>query len=278
MKPKVFITGIRSGLLSAWWPLMRDAPFEFIGLSRRTEPALEGIRIIQGDLLEDGPWRAACTSADIVIHGAAITHSRDTLDYERVNHHATVDLVNSCKDDVRFIFISSRAAHLEGGAYSKSKWLAEQYVKSTISNRLILRPSEVYGTDKGEGIDRIIHDVRSKSIVIHPTGKHATVAPIHLSDCIARMDSLSFRHENGIRVINGPEELSFPELISRLELIFHRKVLRIGIPEWMMRLLGGMGRILPGLLPFNPDQVARLYCQKEFEPSPRTPSIEDRLA
>lgn len=278
MKPKVFITGIRSGLMSTWWPLLRKAPFEFTGLSRRSDPPIEGIEIITGYLMEDGLWRAACKSADIVIHGAAVTHSKDSLDYERVNHQATVDLVNSCRRDARFVFISSRAAHPEGGAYSKSKWQAEQHIISRISNHLILRPAEVYGTAKGEGIDRMIQDVRSKSLVIHPTGKRATLAPIHVTDCIAMMDSLTFRHEVGVRVINGPEELSFPELISRLEVIFGRKTKRIGIPEWAMRLLAGVGRVVPGLLPFSADQVARLYCQKAFEPSPKTPSIEERLS
>ena len=66
--------------------------------------------------------------------------------------------------------ISSRAAVKGAGAYGESKLAAEEYVRDRFADHLIIRPAEVFGVERGEGVEKLIRDGIRKRIHVYPAG------------------------------------------------------------------------------------------------------------
>lgn len=112
------------------------------------------------------------TEIEVVIHLAALVHNNmpnaSMLDYMNVNYHMSIELVNKAKEQgvKQFIFFSTMSVYGEEGSlnqsveisrdtpckpktmYGKSKWLAEEKIKSYDDENFIVnivRPPMVYG-------------------------------------------------------------------------------------------------------------------------------------
>ena len=123
---------------------------------------------------------------DTVLHLAAITHSHNKNLYYKVNVEGTRNLVGLCESrgTVRFVHMSSRAAHEQGGAYAHSKLIAEQVVKESRLEWVILQPSEIYGGSPREAISTLLRLIKHYHIApIIGSGEYH-VAPLWIDDCI----------------------------------------------------------------------------------------------
>ncbi|MCX5902796.1 MAG: NAD-dependent epimerase/dehydratase family protein [Proteobacteria bacterium] len=153
----VFVTGASSAMgQRIVAKLCRD--HRILALVHRAPLSVEGENIIPvtGDLLDPSIYAASVRQADVILHMAGLTHSQHDGAYEKVNHEGTSLLLSTCRKDQRFINISSRCIGASGGAYSHSKEKAEQAVMAHGLRYTIIRPSEVYGSKGGEGIDALI--------------------------------------------------------------------------------------------------------------------------
>ncbi|NNC84223.1 MAG: NAD(P)-dependent oxidoreductase, partial [Flavobacteriales bacterium] len=212
---RIFITGITSFLLRDLATRLRDRGNTCIGLSRQSI-SMEGIELIHGDLLQPDTWRDHLATCDMVIHGAAITHSHDENLYEQVNHLATRALVDACDPGQRFVFISSRVAGMHSGAYGVSKFRAEEYIRSHCPDHLILRPSEVFGGGKEEGIESLIRTVLQKRLVVYPGGVGTPLCPIHVKDLVDNMEEIILQesHPDYMMILRGPQCMGFKEIVQ----------------------------------------------------------------
>ena len=68
-------------------------------------------------------------------------------DYYHGNVLATKNLINYFKNRgvKKFIYISTRCAKMEAGSYGATKLIAENLIKESGINYIILRVSEVFG-------------------------------------------------------------------------------------------------------------------------------------
>lgn len=140
-------------LCRALWD--RDVPFTGLLRSPVEAPWGESVRSI-GDL-SDVQWQQHLDGIDTIFHLAAHVHvepgsNRDAWDiFERVNVLATRDLAEAASTAGvrRMIFLSSIAAEgAEGGTnYGRSKFEAEQVLRSSGVDVTIIRPPMVYGPD-----------------------------------------------------------------------------------------------------------------------------------
>jgi dTDP-4-dehydrorhamnose reductase len=90
---------------------------------------------------------------------------RDPAEYFHVNAELTKQLVSACSASQHFIYVSTICAHPDGGAYGRSKWLAEEAIRGSRLDYTIIRPSEIYGSKDGEGIDALIAVARKVRIL-----------------------------------------------------------------------------------------------------------------
>ncbi len=271
MMPKkiVLITGASSTLIQSLLQKISNNNFHFRAISRHPQPQNNLIdEWIIGDLQNENFVKQIMANVSIVLHAAAVTHSSDVLQYVDVNYIATKKLVEAAKN-VRvenFIFISSRAAVASGGEYAESKLMAENFIKSNLNCWQIFRPSEIFGTNKNEGIEKIIHDIFYKRFVIYPGGNVPKLYPIAVSDAVALMAKY-FNHtnfQNQTITINGEVGYDFHEIISLAEKVFNKIVVRLPIPKSILFFIEKVIRITKLNIGFAPDQVHRLYAQKEF--------------
>ncbi len=242
--------------------------YDVYGLSRKPIK-IPNVTIIEGDLLMPEQWEGSLQNVDILIHAAAITHTKNEKLYFKINTEATNILVElSKKHQVnRFVYISSRTAVPNSGGYGLSKLAAEEYLKNNFSNYLIFKPSEIFGGVKNEGIEGLIEDSKHKKFVICPSQLKHLMYPIALNDVVELMYYYIFEAQetNKTIILNGPKGYSFIDVVKLVNQIANHKSTIIPIPKAIMYLLKTIIKVLPINIGLVPDQIDRLYCKKETQ-------------
>ena len=265
----VLVTGASCEMCKRLVAKIDPRTHRIVGMTRNRS-LLKGLpmEVVEGDVRDAAFVRRAASGSDMIIHAAAVTRSHRASDYFEVNTRGTANLVDAVTDErVRFVLISSRTAGPEGGAYAVSKLQAEEYLQARLRNWIIVRPSEIFGGSKLEGIDKLIADVWSKRIIACPVGLSDKLHPIHLDDAVGILHDLIFERwePRQTYVINGDEGFTYYELVRQLRDRTGRKVWRVPIPRAAMfalaRTLARLG--LRGAI--VPDQIPRLYSAKRTQ-------------
>lgn len=270
MKRKIVITGISSAIMQKLCLLIDLSEYEVTGITRNPDTtSLDNIIIVKGDLRNIQEIAHHFQGCYMVIHGAAVTHSRNENEYFQINLKATKNLVDIAKDQgaKRFIYVSSNTAGTKSGSYGLTKLLSEEYIQENFSGWTILRLSEVYGGSINEGIEKLIVDVIKKPYVLCPVGMPSNFYPIHIDDTTRLMFSRIFNddYQNKISVINGPDGFSFSDVIEITRQISGKRIKVILLSRKCMFFIKFIARILPVNIGLVPDQVDRLYSTKDFE-------------
>lgn len=279
---RVFVTGASSELMRSVLSRFPKEEYRFIALSRTEISDGSNISWIKGDLLNPSTYQSYLEGVDMIIHAAAITHSRDPEQYWAVNVQGTRSLVQAANNfgNPRVVLISSRTASSFSGAYGASKLEAENVVKELVNDYLIIRPAEIFGGTKGEGIDGAMASAIKGGLNPCPVGLESRMYPIHTADAAAAIASviLDKKTGNSTVYINGPEAYSFYELLKLVQSETKRKIWVLPIPKLVMKMAALLSTILNIDLGFAPDQVDRLYSPKENgAPSETTITIRQHI-
>lgn len=269
----VFVTGGSSGLLQEAVRLIDRTKFDVVCLTRRLcETKEPSVHWLIGDLHRPETYSAALSEADIIIHGAALTHSTDPSAYFRTNVEGTKILLDAVPKgrNPHFVLISSRTATPESGAYGESKWQAEELVKNTADKWLILRPAEIFGGAKREGVDRTIDSAVKGGLVACPVGMKSKLYPIHQTDAAKVIYRAIFEEERlrETQYINGNEGYSYVELLRLVAAVTGRRIFALPTPKPALKLAAFLGRITGFDVGFVPDQIERLYSLKQHGAAP----------
>ncbi len=270
-RPETLVTGASGeigGRLIEQLALVAEARI----LSRRPRASGgDGICWVGGDLRDPAALSRACRGVESVLHMAALTHSRRGADYFKINTEGTANLLRAARDAgvARFVHVSTRAIGAAGGAYSHSKELAENAVEAADLPWVILRPSEVYGGDGGDPIRSIADSLKKRSFVPILGDGGYRLSPVHVDDVVAALIEALYRPQAPGRkyVLAGPEEMSYLELVERLERALDLPARRrVFVPVAAARLaIGIAGRL--GLGGYVPDQIPRLLVAKSCDVS-----------
>lgn len=266
-RKRVFVTGASSELLLQVLSKVDKNEFEIIGLTRSQHPPCKDlISWVRGDIQEPESYKHIIAGCSIIIHAAAVTHTRAAAQYFKTNVDGTRKLIKSIPKGVnpRFVFISSRVAGENSGAYGVSKLRAEREVQQR-GNWLIIRPSEIFGGSKNEGIEKMILSGIKGGVQLAPVGMKSKMFPIHLSDSAEVIYKSVFVDEekNCVIQLNGKKGYSFKELLLLIQNVSGSKMFIVPIPKWTLQLVAFAAKIIPIDIGFVPDQVDRLYAEKE---------------
>ena len=247
--------------------LLNNSGLEIKAMVHRSLVNVPGCEIRPGDLKNSGLLTRALSGVDTVVHMAALTKSTSESDYFETNVNGTENLIDAClKNGVKkIIYISSSAASLNGGGYSRSKLEAEQCIKRSGMKWVIIRPSEVYGQRMGDSINQLIRWIRRFIFVpVIGSGKYK-LSPVFIDDVVSAMALSIFNKEleNETIVLAGPEELTYDELVDRVALYFGVKRLKLHLPAGLIKF-GATVMSGFGINTLVPDQIPRLLCEKSF--------------
>jgi NADH dehydrogenase len=221
------------------------------------------IELLRGGLEETIRNPTTLQRAQVVLHMAAVTHSDDPSEYFRVNAELTKQLISFCSPSQHFIYVSTICAHPDGGAYGKSKWLAEEAVRTSGLDYTIIRPAEIYGSKGGEGIDALI--ALARKVHILPDFRHGgsiEYAPISAQEaaCFIAEATIYRRYTGQTYTLCADHSCVAPEMARAIRNSV-RPLFVVPVPITMLRLAKALG--LP--LPFKRDQIDRLVLPKTYD-------------
>jgi NADH dehydrogenase len=221
------------------------------------------IELLRGGLEEAVRDPQPLQRAQVVLHMAAVTHADDPAEYFQVNTELTKQLMSACSASQHFIYVSTICAHPDGGAYGRSKWLAEEAIRGSGLNYTIIRPSEIYGSKDAEGIDALIAVARKVHILpdfrCGGSIKYAPISTQEAADFIA--EAAIYRRETGQTYTLCADRLyTAPEMARALRNSV-RPLFVIPVPITMLRAAKALR--LP--MPFKRDQIDRLVLPKTYD-------------
>ena len=154
-------------------------------LTRRAQPACEGVQWVTGTLSDDTGLAQLVDGAEAVIHVAGLTNSPDPADFHEANVVGTQKLLEACRTAraKRFVFVSSLSAREPRlSQYGHSKAEAEAIVQFSGLDWTIVRPPGVYGPRDIDYFEMF----RSARLGLVPLPPRGASSIIHVDD-LARL-------------------------------------------------------------------------------------------
>lgn len=154
-------------------------------LTRRDQPAREGVTWVQGDLSTKDALTELVSGADKVLHIAGVVNAPDAAAFEAGNVHGTRAVCDAARDAgiSHFIHVSSVAAREPGmSMYCHSKRMAEEVVQVSGLDWTMVRPPAVYGPRDTE-IFEVFRAAQWGFVPMPPPGRSSV---IHVCD-LARL-------------------------------------------------------------------------------------------
>lgn len=249
-------------------PLMDSKDHSIRVLVHRHAMNIGGCEALKGDLNDPDSLLRATEGVDTVVHLAALTHTHREEDYHKINTEGTKNLLHACAQNgvARFVYVSSRAAHYQGGGYARSKLRAEDAVKGSKLFWVILRPAEVYGKGSPDAINKLIQWIRKyKFVPVIGDGQYK-LSPVFINDIIPPMVR-AILDENIYRItlnLAGPEDMPFTTFIDRLCDLLQVQRYKIFIPVPLAKQIFKVMALL-NKNGMTRDQIPRLLCEKSAD-------------
>ncbi len=220
------------------------------------------MELLHGGLEESVRHPTALQRAHVVLHMAAVTHADDPSEYFRVNTELTKHLLSICNPRQHFVYVSTICAHPDGGAYGRSKWLAEEAIRGSGLDYTIIRPAEIYGSKDGEGIDALIALARKTHILpdfrCRGSIKYAPISVNEAAQFIA--EATIHRRRTGQTYTLCAERSCTASQMARALRGSVRPLFVAPVPVMMLRA----ANVLRLPVPFKRDQVDRLVLPKMY--------------
>jgi NADH dehydrogenase len=198
-----------------------------------------------------------------VVHLVAIRQGR-AEQFQRVMEQGTRDLVAAAAGAGvrRFVLMSALGTSEETKdlvPYYHAKWEAEQAVSGSGLERVIFRPSFIFGRDGG-----ILPTFRRLARVAPVTpvigSGEQRIQPIWIDDVAAYFAAAIEKPEAAGRVfeLGGPDAVSWNEFWARLKRALRLRRPTVHVPIGLMRLNALVTERLPGNIPLTRDLLTML--------------------
>ena len=213
------------------------------------------VRAVKLDLRDPATLDAAMRGMDAVIHcvqfpNHPVENPRRGYTYLEIDGKGTVASVTAAKASgvKRFIYLSGAGAGRgRAQAWFRAKDMAEDAIRQSGIEYVILRPSWVYGPED-RSLNRFIGFARWLPFVpVIGNGKNR-VQPLSVFD-VARVAAAALRKPEAANhsfELGGPENLTMDEIIRMALRVVGKRRFLFHQPAWMMKLVAGVLQFLPG--------------------------------
>ena len=211
---------------------------ELVLLSRRPSAEMAGaglpnVKTISGDMHDLNSLNEAFCNCDAVAHCAGINNELGTQTYERVHVQGSENVVKACQEQgvSKLVFTSFLKARPNSGSkYHESKWRAEEIIRNSELDFVILKPGVIFA--KGDHMVSHMALALKLSPVFALVGGDVSLRPIALRDFTGVLEAalIDPRLSKGTFAVLGGEEVKLSEAAKRLASVLHRPVLSIVLP------------------------------------------------
>ena len=238
------------------------------------------------DVTDPSSLRGAADDCGAVIHVTGIVdESPPELTFERVNVRGTRNvLAEAARAGLkRFIYVSSLGAERGRSEYHRSKFKAEELVRASAFDWLILRPGNVYGPGD-EVISTLLKLVRALPAVPVIDAGNQPFQPVWYEDLgraiLRALETPTLRRET--LELAGEETTSMSDILERLSAVTGRTVARVPVPSFLaslgVRLAEGtnLEKYLGVKIPLN-DAKLKMLLEGNYIEHPSANALTARL-
>ena len=186
------ITGATGFVGSAALDTALEQGFTLRALTRRDQPAREGVTWVKGTLNDAEALLELAQGADAMIHIAGLTNTPDPAEFETANVTGTANVIAAMKAAglKRLVFVSSLSAREPAlSQYGASKARAEELVEASGLDWTSVRPPAVYGPRDVDMFELF----RSAKMGVVPLPPGGGTSLIHVTDLAELLVTLAQR-------------------------------------------------------------------------------------
>jgi uncharacterized protein YbjT (DUF2867 family) len=221
-----------------------------------------GVEFVAGGLDDEGAVHSLVDGCDAVVHLVGIIAEQGGQTYQRVHVDGTARLAAAAREAGvrRFAHMSALGARTDAAAtaYHRTKAAGEDAVRQSGLAHVILRPALIAGP--GNVPLKMMCDLLRLAPVLPVVGDGLyRLQPVWLED-VAEAFAIGLERADllGTFELAGPEQLTWHEVLDRLEAALGVKRPRIGVPLPLVRLGALGGDLLPRVAPITTDQLQML--------------------
>jgi uncharacterized protein YbjT (DUF2867 family) len=221
-----------------------------------------GAELVEGDVTDAASLGKACEGVDAVVHLVAIIKG-SRADFDRVMTEGTRNLVAAAQDaGVRRFVLSSALGVGERSKdavpYFGAKWQMEKAVEESGLERVVFRPSFVFGR-RGGALPVFLRLARFAPVTPIVGDGTRRLQPIwveDLAECYALAVELREAADRTFE-LGGPDAVTWNEFWTRAKRVLGVRRPSIHVPMGVMRIQAALTERLPGA-PVTRDQLTML--------------------
>lgn len=245
-------------------------------LTRREQPAREGVTWVRGDLDAIGALAELCDGADAVIHVAGVVNAPDREGFAHGNITGTANMLAAAKGAGvrRFVHVSSLASREpQLSAYGWSKGEADKLVRASGLEWTIVRPPAIYGPGDLEMLE-LFRVARFGLALLPPGGRISVIEVGDLGRLLLAL-AVTERFPGEIDPDDGRDGgWSHPDFARAIGRAVGRRVLALSLPKAVLMAGARIDRLLRGKrAKLTPDRVS-YFCHPDWvaDPAHRAPA------
>lgn len=229
-----------------------------------------------GGLADAESLAKAFAGCEAVAHLAGINLERGSQTYEAVHVQGTRNVVEAArraglKRIALLSFLKARPAC--GSPYHESKWAAEEIVRGSALEHLVLKAGVIYG--RGDHmLDHLSHAFHTFPVFALVGMRERDVRPMAVEDVVRVLAAflLEGRHANGTFALMGPEAMPLGEAVRRVAGVLGKRPLYLRLPVVFHTLLAiGLERVMR--IPLVSRAQVRILSEGVAEALPGCPEI-----
>ena len=231
------------------------------------------LEAVEGDVVEGAGLDAGMQGSDAVIHLVGIIMEVGGATFERVHYEGTRNVVAAAQRQGvrRLVHMSALGARATGvTGYQTTKWRAEELVRHSALEHVILRPSLIFGPHDGF-VSQMVQVMKAMPL-FRPVVGHGRYPfrPIFIEDvvdCFAQALTSTAALNRTIDLM-GPEELTLDQMLAAIAACIGVRKLAIHMPFWVMYLNAGLLGTVMRRPPVTTDQLRMLREGSTGDPRP----------
>lgn len=262
----VFVTGGTGYVGSAVVRRLLDEGHEARCLVRKSGGMLERMRggritEVPGDLLDPDSYRDALHGVDAVIHLVGIIREKRSkgATFDRIHTEGTRLIAQAAKEAGVRRFVHMSALGARPGAtsgYHRSKWAAEEHVRSSGIPFVIFRPSVIFGPGD-DFVNMLAGIVKAPITPVFGNGLYR-MQPVSLHTVADICEkALTHPQTNEAYEVGGPEQIPYNEMIKEIGRALGRSVWLVNVPLWVTKPMVAALHRVPAF-PVTKDQLTML--------------------
>lgn len=243
-----------------------DAGHQVRALTRREQPAVDGVTWVRGGLGDADALAELVAGADAVVHVAGLTNTPDPAEFRAANVTGTANVIAAMKAAKvrRLVFVSSLAARKPDlSAYGASKAEAEALVEASGLDWTSVRPPGVYGPRDVDYLE-MFRTAKAGFVPLPPGGASSLIHVRDLAELLVILAASSSSEAVGpaSKKIYEPDDAreggwSHKELAQAIgAAVGKRRVFAPHLPQGALQLAARLDRALRGAnAKLTPDRV-----------------------